>query len=221
MDEEDRVNTAYMTVDGKIYAKNEIKTDETLYAKKANIDNTIILDGDYGTIDANGANIGSSGITIFDSTNSNYKLSMTSGEILFTTGADIYKSSISGDNIIFFKDDGNTDSINIGRDGNIYAAGTVKATSFNASSDKRLKKNIVDYTPQKSILDLPIKEFDYITTEKHAIGCLAQDLQEICPEIVDTDEKGYLSIQESKIVYLLLDEVKKLRKELDELKGRE
>ena len=99
--------------------------------------------------------------------------------------------------------------------------GTVKATSFNASSDKRLKKNIVDYTPQKSILDLPIKEFDYITTEKHAIGCLAQDLQEICPEIVDTDEKGYLSIQESKIVYLLLDEVKKLRKELDELKGRE
>jgi hypothetical protein len=62
-------------------------------------------------------------------------------------------------------------------------------------------------------------EFDYINTGNHQIGCLAQDLQEICPEIVNTDENGYLSINESKIVYLLLQEVKKLRKEVDELKG--
>ena len=52
------------------------------------------------------------------------------------------------------------------------------------------------------------------------VGCMAQDLQKICPELVDTDEKGYLSIKESKIVYLLLDEVKKLKAEVEELKAK-
>ena len=70
----------------------------------------------------------------------------------------------------------------------------------------------------KSILDLPVVEFDFKDTKKHTIGCIAQDLQQICPEIVSTDDEGYLSIEEGKLVYLLLDEVKKLRKELDELK---
>lgn len=62
-------------------------------------------------------------------------------------------------------------------------------------------------------------EFDFKETKKHTIGCLAQDLQEICPEIVSEDEKGFLSIEESKIIYLLLDEVKKLRAEVDQLKA--
>ena len=86
-------------------------------------------------------------------------------------------------------------------------------------SDKRLKENIEIYTCDKSILDLPIYEFDYKDSKKHSIGCMAQDLQEICPEIVHEDINGYLSIEENKLVYLLLDEVKKLKKEIDELKA--
>ena len=100
------------------------------------------------------------------------------------------------------------------------AGGTVEAGSFNATSDKRLKENIVEYNSPtaKSILNLPVYKFDFIGGQKNQIGCLAQDLQEICPELVDEDEKGYLSIKESKIVYLLLEEVKQLKKEVDELK---
>ena len=97
--------------------------------------------------------------------------------------------------------------------------GTMTAQSFNATSDRRLKENIVDYVCEKSILDLPVKKFDFIEGRKNQIGCIAQDLQEICPEIVSEGSDGYLAIQESKIVYLLLQEVKKLRKEVDELKG--
>ena len=77
-----------------------------------------------------------------------------------------------------------------------------------------------DWVPKKSILDLQTKEFDFKESGRHAIGCLAQDLQEICPEIVHEDESGYLSIEESKIVYLLLDEVKKLKAEIEELKAK-
>ena len=104
--------------------------------------------------------------------------------------------------------------------GNIVSKGTIEAASFNATSDRRLKENIIDYKPEKSILDLPIKKFDFIDGPKNQIGCIAQDLKEICPEIVNENEKGYLSIQESKLIYLLLDEVKKLKNEVEELKNK-
>ena len=103
---------------------------------------------------------------------------------------------------------------------NIDCNGNVTANTYNAQSDRRLKENIIDYKPEKSILDLPVKKFDFIDGPKNQIGCIAQDLKEICPEIVNENEKGYLSIQESKLVYLLLDEVKKLKNEVEELKRK-
>lgn len=97
---------------------------------------------------------------------------------------------------------------------------TVTAGSFNASSDVRLKENFEPLVLEKSILDLPTYKFDFINGAKNQIGCKAQELQEICPEIVNEGSDGYLSIQESKMVYLLLDEIKKLRSEVDSLKSR-
>lgn len=94
----------------------------------------------------------------------------------------------------------------------------IQASSFNATSDSRLKDNIEEYEPSKSILDLGIKQFDLKSDGTHHIGCIAQDLREICPEIVHEDSDGYLSIEESKIVYLLLDEVRKLKSEVENLK---
>lgn len=97
---------------------------------------------------------------------------------------------------------------------NLYS---VTSQSFNANSDKRLKENLEIYSCNKSILDLPIYKYTFINdeTKKERLGCLAQDLQEICPEIVHTKEDGYLTIEESKIVYLLLEEVKQLKTKLD------
>lgn len=100
---------------------------------------------------------------------------------------------------------------NLGIEGNPHFS-SVTANNFYGVSDIRLKENITDYICEKSILDLPIKKFDYINGGgKDNIGCIAQDLQEICPEIVQEDDLGYLSINESKLVYLLIQEVRKLR----------
>lgn len=106
------------------------------------------------------------------------------------------------------------------RNGNIICTSSAKveAGSFNALSDARLKENFRSFATEKSILDLPIYKFDFIDGHKNQIGCKAQDLQEICPEIVAEGADGYLSIQESKIVYLLLEEVKNLKAEIEELK---
>lgn len=104
---------------------------------------------------------------------------------------------------------------------NITGITKIQAKTFDAISDMRKKTAIQDYICKKSILDLPVKEFEFIDDETHTknIGCIAQDLQEICPEIVHEDKDGYLSIEETKLVYLLLQEVKELKKEIKELKG--
>ena len=96
------------------------------------------------------------------------------------------------------------------------------AQSFNAKSDKRLKENIEKYSPKQSVLDLPVYSYNFIndTNKTQHIGCLAQDLQKICPEIVHEGDDGFLSIEENKIIYLLLDEIKKLKKRVDELEVR-
>lgn len=100
----------------------------------------------------------------------------------------------------------------------ITAGGMIKGASFYATSDERRKENIKDFSCENSILDLPVKEFDLKSDGTHHIGCLAQDLQKICPELVKEDDDGYLAIEESKLVYLLLNEVKALKEEIEELK---
>ena len=99
--------------------------------------------------------------------------------------------------------------------------GRIVACGFGTSSDLRLKQNIKSYKAEKSILDLDVKEFEYINDAAHKkhIGAIAQDVQEICPEIVYEDTNGYLNIEENKLVYLLLNEVKELKKEIKKLKG--
>ena len=104
---------------------------------------------------------------------------------------------------------------------NENTSGRITASGFGTTSDIRLKQNIKPYKNKKSILDLDVKEFEYINDVEHKkyIGAIAQDVQEICPEIVYEDLDGYLSIDESKLVYLLLNEVKELKKEVKSLKG--
>ena len=111
--------------------------------------------------------------------------------------------------------------------GNLYArtgtfTGTSAANEFNATSDIRLKENLVQYIPDKSILTLPVYKYNFINDPKKEqhIGVLAQDLELYCPEIVHKNEEGYLGIEESKIVYLLLEEVKKLDRRIKELENK-
>ena len=102
--------------------------------------------------------------------------------------------------------------------GNLQVTGNINSgTAATTSSDIRLKTNINDFVNTKSILDLPIKTFEYINDENHRtyLGCIAQDLQKLYPELVIEGPDGYLAIQETKLIYLLIDEVKKLRDKLN------
>ena len=110
----------------------------------------------------------------------------------------------------------NAGTYNIGASN--YPFTNIYSTNFFASSDERLKENITDYQYKNSILDIKVKEFDYKETGVHAIGFIAQELQEKFPELVTSEKDGYLSIAENKLVYLLLEEVKLLKEEIRKLK---
>jgi hypothetical protein len=102
----------------------------------------------------------------------------------------------------------------------VSASTSMTAPYFTATSDERLKENIKPFKKEKSILDLPIKRFDFIDGPKNQIGCIAQDLQKLYPELVVENGEGYLSVMEDKLIYLLIEEVKELREKVDELSRR-
>lgn len=161
----------------------------------------------------------------FTCTNLSNKIGQT---IIQNNGAvnaiDLRVTAGGGKSVEIYGDTGNIQSNGtITAVGNITSTeGEITAQSFNAKSDKRLKENIQRYFPEQSILDLPVYSYNFIndTDKTQHIGCLAQDLQKICPEIVHEGDDGFLSIEENKLVYLLLEEVKQLNKKVKELEAK-
>ena len=96
-------------------------------------------------------------------------------------------------------------------------------TAFGSPSDKRLKENI---KPIESALDKVSKlqgvTFDWkekgITNLKEDIGFIAQDVQKVIPELVRENEDGMLSIRHQGIAPILLEAIKELKQEIEELK---
>ena len=114
-------------------------------------------------------------------------------------------------------------------------AGTVRASNdiiAYASSDKRLKENI---RPIPWALD-KVKQingvyFDWIPLtdeerynihphEGHDIGVIAQEIEEILPELVTTRDNGYKAVKYEKIVALLIEAIKEQQSEIDQLKSK-
>jgi hypothetical protein len=92
-----------------------------------------------------------------------------------------------------------------------------------ASSDKRLKDNL---KPIQNSLDKVSKlsgyEFDWNdkqeTYKGHDIGVVAQEVEEVLPEIVTTRDNGYKAVKYEKLVPLLIESIKELKAEIEELK---
>lgn len=139
---------------------------------------------------------------------------------LTTTGDIEIRTNTSGGTLSALKlaTSGNITCAAITASGAITSKKQIEGLSFNATSDERLKTNIQTLNYHDSILDVPVREYDWKATGKHAIGFVAQELQRVYPELVDEGENGMLSIKETKLVYLLMEEVKKLKEEIENLK---
>jgi hypothetical protein len=107
-----------------------------------------------------------------------------------------------------------------------FGAGVIGGT---CASDRRFKKNI---TPFGSVLDritaLQPVHFDWRTTEfpdrhfgdSRSYGLIAQDVEEVLPELVVTGEDGFKAVDYSKLPLLTIQAVKELKAENDELRAK-
>ncbi len=110
----------------------------------------------------------------------------------------------------------------------LHVNGRIKSDGITESSDRRLKHKIlplenslkiiesldgVSYHWKKDILKEKSLE------DKKQIGLIAQDVEKVIPEIVDTDNEGYKSIQYSHMVPMLIEAIKELSNQNDNLRG--
>jgi hypothetical protein len=69
--------------------------------------------------------------------------------------------------------------------GSITSTSSSSAVAFNTSSDERLKENIIDASPQLDIIkQVQVREFDWKKNGNHQVGMIAQELNNIIPEVV-------------------------------------
>jgi hypothetical protein len=116
-------------------------------------------------------------------------------------------------------------------------AGEIRATNNITgyyTSDSRLKENIVNIpNALDRVAKLKGVRFDWCDSyieerggedgyfiKKHDTGLIAQDVLQVLPEVVREKKDGYLGIQYDKLVGLLVEAIKELRKEVNELKSK-
>jgi hypothetical protein len=99
------------------------------------------------------------------------------------------------------------------------STGQLTATDLNSSSDKRLKKNIKTVTSALDTVEsLRGVSFDWKEGNGKAIGLIAQEVQQVLPEIVSADDNGYLSIRYNNVVGVLVEAIKELKADFEAYK---
>ena len=88
------------------------------------------------------------------------------------------------------------------------------------SSDARLKSNIVSLGSTLPKL-LQIDGKSYEMKGKQKIGVLAQEIQEVFPELVSEDDNEMLAVNYQGLVPVLINALKEQQSEIDELKEQE
>ena len=118
-----------------------------------------------------------------------------------------------------------------GNEGAISASGDIVADgdiiAYNAS-DNRLKDNVKVIEGALDKID-GINGYEFDWNDKspgwaqqrgHDVGVLAQEIQKIHPEVVAERKNGYLGVDYKRLVPLLIQSVKELRSEVEELKKK-
>lgn len=132
--------------------------------------------------------------------------------------------------------------------GKTYVNGTLTATSVVQTSDIRLKENITPLSSREEnvldkVLGLNVIEYNYkkdiipgvilpdslsveelqkksgANLDKKHIGLIAQELQELFPTLVEEGQDGYLAVNYMELVPVLIQAIKELKVELDDVKG--
>ena len=109
------------------------------------------------------------------------------------------------------------------------------SSSWSTTSDRRLKKNIVDNNEGlDKISQIRVRNFEYRLPEEVdgglqptdavyktgvQLGVIAQELQEVCPDCVKEETTGVLSVDSDNVFWHMVNAIKQLKTELDSVKA--
>lgn len=106
--------------------------------------------------------------------------------------------------------------------------GSVTGVYFNTTSDYRAKKDfkLLDINALELVKKVQLYSFKYKESNQSSIGIIAQDVQDVNIggfDLVDNKEAtganfDYMSIHESKLIYILWKAIQEQQKEIEELK---
>lgn len=110
-------------------------------------------------------------------------------------------------------------SVSVFSDGTIGCANTITAQDFNSTSDLLLKKDVHHIHNSLNILSqLRGVEFTWIENDKKSYGVIAQELETVLPELVNTDKVK--SVNYNGLVGVLIQAVNELHMEVEILKNK-
>jgi hypothetical protein len=182
--------------------------------------------------------INNTGLSTFYGSGTQAKFQSTSSysDIIFTnssgTGGFINFGGTTSFNVYVGGGSGGNLEMSLSNSGTLTVSGDVVA--FGSPSDIRLKENI---KPIESALEKVMKlkgvTFDWKDKEdaldregnpvklkkwKNDIGFIAQEVKEVVPELVKENKEGMLSVRHQGVTPILLEAIKELKAEIEELK---
>ena len=189
---------------------------------------TNISSVNLNTLSTGVVNVASDSITFIDSDDNNSKKETIKDFVGSIAGTGLTGNS-NGTLSVDTSSDIQIDSLGVGTAAS-GTTGTIRATNDITayySSDKRLKDNIKKIEdPLQKLEKINGYTFEWIPKENiHSnegkdIGVIAQEIEEIIPEITTTRDNGYKAVKYEKIIPLLIECIKEQQKQINELKNK-
>lgn len=100
-------------------------------------------------------------------------------------------------------------------------AGVMYANTFTSTSDERKKENIETIEDASTILnELRGVRFNWKETGKPSVGVIAQEVEKVLPEAVESDADGMKSVSYDMLIGVLIETVKEQQRRIDALEAK-
>ena len=104
--------------------------------------------------------------------------------------------------------------------------GAPSSVAYNTSSDRDLKKNIVDASSQLDIIKaIQVREYDWKIDSHHDLGVIAQELYEVIPNVVtegiESDDNGQSmpwTVDYGRLTPYLVKAIQEQQEQIEQLK---
>jgi hypothetical protein len=97
---------------------------------------------------------------------------------------------------------------------------TVNGTPVELTSDIKLKTNIKPLENSlNKVMNLRGVEYDRIDYEKHQIGMIAQEVEQVIPDLVHENSEGTKVLEYTHLTAVLVEAIKEQQKQIEDLTG--